>query len=113
MTKDGRARVRAPFVVPALDGRPVFTELKTGKAHDRAYIVFTGTPVTPDAVLSRLHEAPPDPAAARRRIEVFLEQLSSFKLGCVVAVEPDGRGLPVLRKVADHPQRAAGRHLPG
>lgn len=113
MTKDGRAKAHAPFLVPALDGRPVFVEMKTGKAHERAYIVFVGVAVSPEEVMSKLQQPPADRSTALRHLRSFIEQLGQFKLGNVLAVERDKDGLPLLRKVAEHPVREPGPKLPG
>jgi len=113
MTKDGRAKMRAPFVVPAFDGRSVFVETKSGKAHDQAYVVFVGLAVSPEEALSKVQNPPADRDAALRQLRSFIEQVAQFKLGNVLAVERAADGLPLLRKVAEHPARESGPKLPG
>jgi hypothetical protein len=113
LTNGGRAKVRAPFVVPALDGRPLFVEMKTGKAHERAYVVFAGVAVSPEEVLSKVRQPVADRATALRHLKSFIEQLVTFKLGNVLAVGRDEHGLPVLRKVAERTVRGPGPTLPG
>jgi hypothetical protein len=113
MTKDGRAKMRAPFLIPALDGRSLFVEMKTGKTHELAYIVFVGVAVSPEEVLSKLQQPVNDRSQAVRHLTAFIEQLAAFKLDNVLAVDRNGDGLPVLRKVADRTVREPGPKLPG
>jgi hypothetical protein len=113
MTKDGRAKTRAPLVVPAFDERAVFVEIKTGRVHERAYVVFVGEPVNPEEALSRVEPSPPDRAAALIQMRSFIEQVAQFNLGTVLAVDRDVDGLPLLRKVAEHPAREVRAKLPG
>jgi hypothetical protein len=100
------------MVVPAFDGRPLFVETKTGKAHERAYVVFGGTSVTPEEAFSKLRDAPPDRDDALRQLGSFIEQVAQFKLGNVLTVERGAEGLPLLRKVAEHPARKPGQSFP-
>jgi hypothetical protein len=113
LTVDGRARRSGPFVIPAPDGSANFIELRTGKPHMTAYVVYTGIDLTADEVLSKASADIAGHEDAYHVIESLLAALQSFKIGNVVAVASKNHPTVELRLVSNSPKPQPGPKLPG
>jgi hypothetical protein len=113
LTAEGFASSRSTFVIPSLDGGHWFVDLRTGKKHETAYLVYLGTSITAEDVLQKLSNEPTDLVRARNLINSLIGELNRFKIGNVVAVEhSDGENVK-LRLVANAPRSRPGPKLPG
>jgi hypothetical protein len=113
MTADGYASSRSAFVLPSLDGHPWFVDLRTGKKHEAAYLVYIGRSISADDVLQKLQSEPSDFARARNLVLSLITELQRFKVGNVVAVEHSDGEQVQLRLVASAPKSRPGPQLPG
>lgn len=103
LTAEGYASSRSSFVIPALDGSPWFVDLREGKRHDAAYLVYIGHPIKADDVLRKAGSEAQDSERARRLIDALIGELQRFRIGNVLATEhTDGEHLQ-LRLVASAP----------
>jgi hypothetical protein len=113
LAADGRARRSGPFVMPAPDGSAHFVELRTGKPHLTAYVVYTGVELTSDEVLSKASVAIAGHEEAYQVVESLLVALQQFKIGNVVAVASKNHPTVELRLVSNSPKPPPGPKLPG
>lgn len=112
LTADGYASGRSAVVVPDLDGNPWFVDVRTGKRHDTAYVVYVGRSITTDDVLEAIQIEIPDEIRVRQLVNSVIVSLPQFRIGNVVAVtSPDGMSA-LLRCVANSPKRRPGPSLP-
>jgi hypothetical protein len=113
LTAEGFANSRSAFVIPSLDGGHWFVDLRTGKKHEAAYLVYLGRSITADEVLQKLANEPIDLLRARNLINSLVGELHRFKIGNVVAVDDSDGESVKLRLVANAPRSRRGPKLPG
>jgi len=113
MTAEGYASSRSNFVIPSLDGELRFVDIRNGKSHEAAYLVYVGRPITTADVLQKLSIEPSDLERAPLLVDSLIEELGRFKVGNVVAVESSEGGKVRLRLVANSPKSRPGPKLPG
>jgi hypothetical protein len=112
--KDGSPTTRSEFIIPPLCGEPTgtFIGLESGRERKQGAISYIGKQITTDDVLLKLNLLPKDVDAARKKLDYFLTQLQSFRLGNVISIQHDVDGSFILKKEADHPRRKQERKLP-
>jgi len=113
MTAEGYASSRSSFLIPSVAGELRFVDIRTGKGHESAYLVYIGRPITAADVLEKLTVAPRDLERVLRLLESLIEELARFKVGNVVAVESFEADRVRLRLVANAPKSRPGPKLPG
>jgi hypothetical protein len=113
MTAEGYASSRGNFVIPALDGGLWFVDIRTGKRHENAYLVYIGRPICASDVLQKLTIEPGDLTRVRNLLDSLINELQRFKVGNVVAVEYSDANILRLRLVATAPKPRPGPKLPG
>jgi hypothetical protein len=111
LTAEGYASSHSAFVFPALDGRTCFVDLRTGKSHETAYLVYVGRSVTADDILQKLTVDPCDHDRVQALAESLITELQQFKIGNVVAVEHNEGDRVYLRLVATSPKSPPGPRL--
>src|SRR5262245_28772022 len=90
LTKDGQAAARSNFVIPDLGGASHFVEIATGRAHQKAVVVFVGRELETADVLGKLPIPPADVNLARAIVERFLSELRNCPLGSVISLRIGG-----------------------
>ena len=113
MTAEGYASSRSNFVVPSLDGELRFFDIRSGKSHESAYLVYIGQPITTVDVLQKLSVEPSKLEQLHLLVDSLIEELARFKVGNVVTVESSEGGRVRLRLVANAPKPRPGPKLPG
>ena len=105
MTKDGRASQGGEHLIPCLEmpRRNIFVGVKTGKAHDKGYLVFLGKDVGTDDIFNKIGTAETGTDTDRKAMESFLQALQSLKIGNVVSVVFTAPDSCTLKKEAEHP----------
>jgi hypothetical protein len=89
--------------------KPAFVAVRSGRHHTTGYICYVGYDVTAADIIDA---AGLDASAGLvSMLGDFLNQVSQFKIGNVVAVSWDN-GRVVVSKVADHPLREPPTPLP-
>jgi len=92
-----------------------FVGVKSGKIHQRGYVVYVGTDVTPEMMLEAFcerHPQPADRAAALRRLEAFVLALQSCKVGNLLSVSYTAEGLPSVKVEQEYLLSEPDRRLP-
>ena len=113
MTAEGYASSRSSFLIPSVDGELRFVDIRTGKRHESAYLVYIGRSITATDVLEKLSVEPSDLERVQRLVDSLIEELARFKVGNVVAVESSEAERVRLRLVANAPKSRPGPKLPG
>jgi hypothetical protein len=113
MTAEGYASSRSSFLIPSLDGELLFVDIRTGKQHDCAYLVYIGRSITAADVLEKLSVEPGDLERVQRLLDSLIQEVARFKVGNVVAVESSEADRVRLRLVANAPKSRPGPKLPG
>ena len=113
MTAEGYASSRSSFLIPSVDGKLAFVDIRTGKRHDSAYLVYIGRSITASDVLEKLSVELGDMDRVRLAVDSMIEELARFKVGNVVAVDAIESGKTRLRLVANAPKSRPGPKLPG
>jgi len=102
LTKDGRKTTGGEHLLPQLSNLsvPGFVGVKSGKIHERGYVVYLGEDVTPEMMMEsycRRHPEPLDRVAALRRLEAFAQALQRCKIGNLLSVSYGTDGLPCIK----------------
>ena len=92
-----------------------FIGVRSGKIHERGYVVYVGRDVTPEMMLEAFCERHPQPAdrvAALRRLEAFVLALQSCKVGNLLSVSYTAEGLPSLKVEQEYLLSQPDKRLP-
>ena len=110
LRKDGRASSSSGFVIPSPDGSPCFIDIKNGKMHDFANIVYIGVEITESDVFEQMNDSIREMQSTKKSVNSLFEQISNFKIGNVLKVLP---GNFVLEKHANRPKSDESPRIPG
>jgi hypothetical protein len=105
MTKDGGASQGGEHLIPCLEmpRRNIFVGVKTGKVHDKGYLVFLGKDVGADDIFNKSGMTETRTETDRKAMESFLQALQALKIGNVVSVVFTAEDSCTLKKEAEHP----------
>lgn len=117
LTKKGHKTTGGEHLLPQLsdvttDG---FVGVRSGKVHERGYVVYVGRDVTPQMMLEAFcerHPWPADSTVALRRLEEFVQALQSCKVGNVLSVSYTAEGLPSIKVEQEYLLSEPDRKLP-
>jgi hypothetical protein len=109
----GQASNRGAFVIPSPDGTPSFVEVRSGKIHQTAYMVYVGKDTTVSELADRAARVISEPNRTTALLGSYLEELQRFKIGNVLEIESNNGTTVRLRLVSNTPKFTAGPKLPG
>jgi hypothetical protein len=91
------------FLVPAnIGGKSSFIGIKSGKSFPYGALSYLGKSVSADSILEKLAVGKvSSDAISKEMLESYLEAISAFKIGNILAVESVTGSLVRLKKVAD------------
>lgn len=111
-TNDGRATTRGEPVVPNPSAGTNFVGAKSGKRHERAYIVFVGEFIDAAEVIRRSSGKLPDSPDILGLIDAFIGKVSVIPLGTVIELTENDGVQVQIRIVDSFPKREPGPNLP-
>ena len=115
LTSDGKANSKGEHLVPyfKIPRKDTFIGIKTGKEYKSGYLAYIGIDVGTEDIIKKLNLSEKEGSQAYPLIELFIKELSNFKIGNVVSLHFIEDNKCVLKKEAESPLKGEeGPNLP-
>jgi hypothetical protein len=117
LSKKGDKTTGGEHLLPQLSDATAagFVGARSGKIHERGYVVYVGRDVTPEMMLKAFctrHPEPADRATALLRLEAFVQALQSCRIGNELSVSYTPEGFPNLKVEQEYLLSEPDRRLP-